>query len=76
MRRSGSPERRATFKTMENEQQTIGEILEDDKIGCYGCGKNISDKKEAEVFVDPFFFRIFFGIFCSMECRDRYINSK
>jgi len=57
------------------EEKTIGE-LSGQRIGCYGCGKELSDKKPEEVFIDPFFWDLFAGVFCSIECRDWYVDSK
>lgn len=50
------------------------EQQEEEKIYCYGCGKELKD--DDECFIDGFFAELLGGVFCSQECRDDYIDSK
>lgn len=44
------------------------------RLFCHCCGKELKD--EDECFVDDFLWETFNYIWCSMTCRDNYINSK
>lgn len=54
---------------MEKETQT-----QEEKVHCYGCGKELKDNDSC--FVDAFFVEWFGQVFCSEECRNDYIESK
>ena len=58
-----------------NIDETIGEITHE-KIYCTSCGRDLSDDKVGDVFIDEMLFDWFRYIFCNQQCRDDYINSK
>lgn len=58
---------------MEEESDLISDMT-DEKFQCHNCGKEIT--KFSEMFIDGFLWEIFAYLFCTVECRDAYIDSK
>lgn len=62
-----------------NDNQTLSEFFETSpelKIYCTCCGAELQDMPVNEIFFDSFLFEWFGYLFCNVNCRDNYINSK
>lgn len=57
-------------------KETIGELSSGEPVNCYCCGKSLLDKTPEEIFIDPWFWNVLAVVFCKVECRDAYVDSK
>lgn len=66
---------------MNDNEKTLRELIsevdaEPRECYCTNCAACLTDKKFKDVFLDRQLFEWFGYVFCNMECRDDYINSK